>query len=170
MKLSTNTNKKRNKKTRIKVEKISVKWLEFLWKVAVKCRAGFKSELSGDSECELHPHHIIGKDNLWMRLSLENGICLNGGEHKFMAHGTPSRQLEFKIALETKRGEGIQEKLYSELRWKEGKPNLYEMETALLKIIDPYVVELMNWLIFKSYKSSSVKADYKKLFIKLGVK
>jgi len=152
-----------------KPDKPKTEWLEFLWKVAIKCRANFASELTPNEEAdELHPHHIIGKDNLWMRLSLDNGICLNAYEHKFMAHGTPSKQLEFKNCLELRRGKGIQDKLYAELRWKSGKPNLYEIERELLNAINPYVTDLINWLIRKDYKSSSTKADYKKLLTKLG--
>lgn len=159
MKLGTNT------------KKINAKWLEFLWKVAIKCRANFASELTPNEEAdELHPHHIIGKDNQWMRFwSLDNGICLNSYEHNYMAHGTPSKQLEFKHCLELRRGKDIQDKLYSELRWKAGKPNLLEVENNLLEVIRPYSAELGEWLEKKDYKSSSIKADYKKLFAKLAV-
>lgn len=155
-KLGTNTNK------------IQIKWLEFLWKVAIKCMANFASELTPNNvDAELHPHHIIGKDNLWMRTSLENGICLTAGEHNYMAHGTPSKQLEFKNALELKRGKGIQDKLYTGLRWKAGEPNKFEIEQNLLEAIRPYKDDLNEWLAKKDYKSNSIKTDYKKLFNKL---
>lgn len=64
------------------MKKPSVKKLEDLWKKVVKARAGYKSELGGDVEGQqLHAHHIMGKPNYRLRFELDNGICINGGQH-----------------------------------------------------------------------------------------
>lgn len=83
--------------------------LDKLWADCVKAKAGFKSEMSGKTE-NLHAHHINGKANLRSRYELENGICLTGGEHFFIAHHA-GRQEKFKSFVKTLRGEDIFERL-----------------------------------------------------------
>lgn len=150
----------------LKKKETTVKWVEFLWKVAVKCLAGFQSELS-QQDGELHAHHLTGKDNLWMRYDLRNGICLLAGQHKYGAHGTPSKQIEFKRSVEMLRGKGVIDRLYDELRWKKGEPNLFDEEERLIKVIAPHTHQLTKWFESKDYKSKAVIQDYKRLFEKL---
>ena len=57
-----------------------------LWSLAIKARAGQKSELSGSPK-NLRAHHVFQKGNLLLRYSLDNGICLTESEHT-AAHST----------------------------------------------------------------------------------
>ena len=77
----------------------NVKELDGLWAECVKARAGYKSERPPyKSKYEgnvLHAHHINGKPNYTLRWDLNNGICVTGGEHFFVAHNT-GRAAEFR--------------------------------------------------------------------------
>jgi len=83
----------RPKKSFLKSLQPSVSNVESLWKKVVKARAGWKSELGGAGGY-LHPHHILGKPNYRLRFELDNGICINGGQH--MAAHNPFTAEEMK--------------------------------------------------------------------------
>jgi hypothetical protein len=80
-----------------------------LWSKLIKLRAGMKSELSGKTD-RLHSHHLIGKSCYALRYSLENGICVTAGEHKFGFHHA-GRQFAYNEKVKELRGSDIFEKL-----------------------------------------------------------
>jgi len=80
-----------------------------LWAQIVKLKAGMKSEWSGKTE-NLHAHHLVGKSNYRLRYEIENGICLTGGEHKFIAHN-PDRYETFRETVKRIRGRNIFDRL-----------------------------------------------------------
>jgi nucleoside-triphosphatase THEP1 len=75
-------------------QKPTLKALHRLWADCVKARAQYRSEYSGKEGC-LHAHHIHGKSNYRLRFELRNGVCITGGEHKFIAHHS-GRSAKFK--------------------------------------------------------------------------
>jgi hypothetical protein len=79
-----------------------------LWSEIVKIRAGYKSELSGETE-SLQSHHVAKKPNYFLRYCLENGICLTKGEHFYLAHG--NKEEEFREIVKKLRGKDIYDKL-----------------------------------------------------------
>lgn len=79
----------------MRVNKPTPKQCEELWKKCIKERAGWRSEYSGKSGEPMHPHHIMGKPNHRLRFELDNGICITGGEHHFIAHHT-GRSADFR--------------------------------------------------------------------------
>jgi hypothetical protein len=90
-----------------------------LWGLCIFTRAGFKSELSGvprnpQEGIYLDPHHIAKKPCYSLRYSLENGICLTKGEHKYDAHGPDPER--FREKIKRLRGKDIFEKLHI-IRW-----------------------------------------------------
>jgi hypothetical protein len=87
--------------------------LESIWSYLVKLRAGFKCEISGETESTLNSHHLIGKDTLRLRTELSNGICITAGIHKFDAHGTRIRQKRFEDRVKQLRGSDVYDKLYA---------------------------------------------------------
>lgn len=104
---------KKNKKIRKKNYKNEA---DKLWAEIIKKKAGYKSEYSGKpgkqigGDSILNAHHLVGKKSLFLRYSIENGICLTNGEHNFIAHNI-NRQEEFrKKVIEIKRYD-IYEKL-----------------------------------------------------------
>ena len=96
-----------------------VNWVSLcdeLWSEIIKRKAGYKSEYSGKlgkkagGDEILNAHHIVGKPNYRLRYELENGICLTGGEHKFIAHHT-GRQEMFRERIKQIKGKDIYDKL-----------------------------------------------------------
>jgi hypothetical protein len=82
--------------------KPKVKELDALWAKAVKLRAKMKSEYN-DIPGNLHAHHIIGKPTYALRWNLDNGVCITGGQHFFVAH-VQGRAQAFKEWALKKRG------------------------------------------------------------------
>lgn len=87
-----------------------------LWADCIKLRAGYKSELSGregrqiGGESVLHAHHLSGKSSHELRFSLDSGICLTSGEHRFVAH-VEGRKEKFNNNVKLIRGDDAFEKL-----------------------------------------------------------
>lgn len=160
--------KKKTKLPIIKQPKISDEWLNFLWSVAIKARAGFKDEISGETDCDLQAHHLIGKANKILRwIVLENGISISIGRHKFGAHGSQSRQEDFRQAVKKLRGKDIFDQLYL-YKNKVEKIVKSNVEAFLLGQIAEHNEALVNWYQTKSYKTKSVRDNYEKLFRKLA--
>lgn len=65
--------------------KVTSKDCDLLWAKAVKARAGYKCEKSGQTN-ELQAHHVIPRTCWALRYDLENGICLTKYFHLFWAH------------------------------------------------------------------------------------
>jgi hypothetical protein len=80
----------------------TVKDLDKLWTTAVKLRAEMKSEYK-DISGNLHAHHIVGKPTYALRWNLDNGVCITGGQHFFVAH-VQGRAQAFKEWALKKRG------------------------------------------------------------------
>jgi len=57
-----------------------MKICDALWSYAVKAKAGFKSQLSGNI-LQLNSHHVFRKPNLALRYDLMNGLCVTNNEH-----------------------------------------------------------------------------------------
>lgn len=55
--------------------------LDKLWEYKIKERAGFKCEISGSREGGLDAAHIIGRDYLWTRWDLRNGMAVSRANH-----------------------------------------------------------------------------------------
>jgi len=75
--------------------KPTIKELDKLWAKAIKLRANNRSELKHIEDSVLHAHHILGKPTHSLRWSLDNGICITGGQHFYVAHHT-GRSSQFK--------------------------------------------------------------------------
>lgn len=75
------------KKCKIKLPKPKSlkKICDSLWRECCRARAGYKSELSGDTKI-LQTHHIVNKPNYRLRYELSNGICLTRTEHIYGVH------------------------------------------------------------------------------------
>ena len=82
--------------------KPKVKDLDKLWSTAVKLRAKMKSEYN-DIPGPLHAHHIIGKSTHSLRWNIDNGVCITGGQHFYVAH-VQGRAQAFKEWALKKRG------------------------------------------------------------------
>jgi hypothetical protein len=93
-----------------------VKLCDNLWADIIKAKAGYKSEYSGKLGKQaggdeiLNSHHMVGKPNYRLRYEFDNGICLTGGEHTFIAHHT-GRQEMFRERVKQIRGEDIYDRL-----------------------------------------------------------
>jgi len=137
----------------------TINWLEFLWHVAVKARANFKSELSGIT-CEVS-HHILHKPNLWLRFSLDNGIALTNWEHEYMAH---KDEKAFQEKVKFLRGEHSLVKLDMDFRWKRELINLDKTYEILIEEICKRLPELDKWIEERDIKSPDFKSKYKRLY------
>jgi len=84
--------KRKPKSPRKKIEKR----LDDLWKLCIKERANWKSEKSGNGGF-MHAHHIHTRECRSTRWDLDNGICLNGGEHKWF-HKYPLKAYRWLVA------------------------------------------------------------------------
>ena len=105
-----------------------VKKCEKLWKEIVKSRASYKCELcpnSRENGKQMSAHHIEAKKSYYMRLLLDNGICLCSYHHalssQFSAHKTG---IEFTYWLEKKKGR----EYIDELRSKSRKRNVTSIQ------------------------------------------
>ena len=108
-----------------------------LWSQAVKARAGYKSEMSGKPG-PLNSHHIEGKNNWWLRFSLENGVCLTGGEHSNGAHNTQSSiAAAYKERIWDMKPKPHREQVYL-LKNRSGKPDLGIIKFRLQTILKQY--------------------------------
>ncbi len=93
-----------------------IKLCDGIWSDIIKAKAGYKSEYSGKLGKQaggdeiLNAHHIVGKPNHRLRYDFDNGICLTGGEHKFIAHHT-GRQEMFRERVKEIRGIDIYDRL-----------------------------------------------------------
>lgn len=79
--------------------KVTSKDCDLLWAEAVKAKAGYRCERSGQTT-ELQAHHIIPRTCWALRYDLENGICLTKSQHLFWAHHDG---VAFAKWIETKR-------------------------------------------------------------------
>jgi len=132
-------------KTKVKIHKPDLKKeCDDLWAEIIKLRAGYKSEISGREGRQIGgsyvmgAHHIAGKKTLFLRYSLENGICLeNTGEHIYGIH---SRNItianQYKAKIEEVRGSDIYDKLnsYSNNKSKSLKEIKIYLENELKKL------------------------------------
>ncbi len=117
------------------MKKESIKWLDYLWSLVIKSRAGFKDEISGEEDVILNAHHIVGKPNIRLRyLELNNGISISIGRHKFQAHGSQDAQESFREEVMKLRGKNIYTKLHK-LKNTCEKMTSGEIEQYLLKHI-----------------------------------
>lgn len=64
-----------------KAKHISKAVAEKRWKDKIKELAGYKCELCGRGEFQLHAHHIERKQSNYMRLLIDNGACLCAYHH-----------------------------------------------------------------------------------------
>lgn len=159
---------KKTKLPIIKQPKISDEWLNFLWSVAIKARAGFKDEISGATDCDLQAHHLVGKASKILRwIVLENGISISIGRHKFGAHGSQARQEDFRQAVMRLRGEDIYDRLYV-YKSKIEKVIKADVEAFLLGHIAEHNEALITWYQTKDYKTKAVRNNYEKLLRKLA--
>ena len=106
---------KRPKKVKVRKRRIKFKsdsrqtQADKLWAELIKLRAGGKCEYTGKTD-NLHAHHLAGKSTYRLRYDLDNGMCLNGGIHKFVAH-RQDRQHIFRHFVKRVRGADIFENL-----------------------------------------------------------
>jgi len=127
-------------KKRIKKIKSLKQQCDDLWKLLIKMRACYKSELSQkegrqiQGEHILHAHHLAYKPNYRLRYDLDNGICLTAGEHHFQAHH-PGRKSKFEEKVKAIRGPDIFDKL-EELKISNGKSDLTLVKIYLQNEID----------------------------------
>ena len=67
-----------------------------VWKLIIKTRAGWKCELCENSKERghaMHAHHIENKQTNYMRILLDNGVCLCA-HHHMSIHGQKGRELQ----------------------------------------------------------------------------
>jgi len=101
------------------------------WTPLIKMRAKNKCELCGRGKpqiSQLHAHHIERKTSHFMRLSLDNGICLCGGCHMSI-HGQNGlgKQDEARERLDKVRGKKFIEDL-KQLKFTAPKLSKSELE------------------------------------------
>jgi len=108
--------------------------LHEMWARIIKHRAGWKSELSGATGI-LNAHHIARKPNYYLRFSLENGICITQGEHKFGVHGEKAE--EYRAMIIAKIGQDRWDWLQG-LRRNAPMMTLDEAETMLMRELFKY--------------------------------
>ena len=115
------------------IHKTLKKECDKLWALAVKARAGNKSEYSG-KDGVLHAHHICGKNSYALRYSLENGVALTAGEHKFIAHRA-DRAETFRSFVLKHKGADFYEKMEM-LKWTRTKTDLTLVKIYLIQEIN----------------------------------
>lgn len=143
-------------------------WLDFLWALWIKARAGFVSELSGSSG-DLHAHHLVGKPNVKLRYYLpDNGICINSGEHRFGAHGSMDRQIAFQNAVKALRSPELFDTLHNYRNEITSKTEKANVEEFLLTNLAPYIGRIVEYYQGKNYSSPKIKSLYSKLFNKIS--
>jgi len=108
------------------------KELNTLWAECVKERAGRRSEYSGKTD-RLNAHHILGKASQRLRWELENGVCITGGEHKYIAHGDTTRKSKFEEWALRLRALGDTDKMtrISALKWITGGVDKFAVKIYL---------------------------------------
>jgi hypothetical protein len=84
-------------------KKPTIKELDKLWAKAIKLRANMRSEYKHVEGAPLHAHHINGKNTHSDRYNLDNGVCVTGGQHFYVAH-VQGRAQAFKDWALKKRG------------------------------------------------------------------
>ncbi len=120
------------------------KLLDDMWSEAVKKRAGYKCELCGQklrkpghksNLATANAHHILGKSTLWLRYAPESGLCLCSGCHLFGVHShDPWRAEKYRDKMIEVIGDDRWLRLHL-LKWKQGKPNLLEIEAELKRFV-----------------------------------
>lgn len=150
---------KDNKKKETK--KLSL-WVDFLWSLYIKARAGFKTEIplkKGSSEDHiLNSHHLVRKPNLLLRYSYDNGICITNGQHRFGFHGKDYLYMEEQVRL--LRGEDVYKNL-EKLRKVKERIFIREKEIELLILLKPYKMDIIRFS--EKIPHSTNKSFYKKL-------
>ena len=152
------------KKNRKKLFKTPTEELEFYWKVLIKAKAGFVSELSGGVD-GLTAHHIAGKPCDALRYSHENGMSCTCGEHKFGYHHT-GRGETYREKTKELRGADIYERLQATGR-EPSKGKIYYRE-FLINELKPYKADIEAYLAFKDYKDKKTINQYNYLLEQLG--
>lgn len=122
-------------------KKPTKKQLDKLWAKAVKLRAGNQSEYKIIEGSPLHSHHILGKSTLVLRYNLDNGVCVTGGQHFYVAHHT-GRASDFKTWALNKRGV-TEEYLKITSR---NKIDMWALELFLQEMIEQYKLQLKSLL------------------------
>lgn len=150
------------KKRKTEQKEIEKDFLEFLWSLLIKARAGFKSELSGQTS-DLQSHHLVGKGTTALRYSLENGICCTVGEHRFGFHGTQYRQELMRRKVKRLRGENTYHKLMT-LKTVVGKTLKKELQRTLINELKLHKDEIKKYFNHKNYKGTKAKKLYEKMF------
>lgn len=141
-------------------------WFDFLWATLIKAIAGFKSEISGETE-NLQAHHLAGKPNLWLRyLELDNGFCCTSGQHNFGFHHA-GRVEAYREYAKKLRGKDIYERLEL-LKNKHEKISLIVIEEFLLGQLAGFNEKIIDYYQSQDYKSPIVKKQYEKLFAKIS--
>ena len=93
-----------------------IKECDRLWGEIIKIKAGYRSEYSDKPGMQiggkdvLHPHHLMGKSSLAMRYNFDNGFCLTGGEHFYIAHVAGRKEM-FEERIKEVRGKDVFTKL-----------------------------------------------------------
>lgn len=141
----------------------TIEELEFYWKVLIKARAGFKSELS-DGTDGLTSHHIAGKPCDELRFSLDNGICCTMGEHKYGYHHT-GRAEQYRQRTRILRGNDIYERLEA-IKHQSSKGRTYYRD-FLLTELKPYREAIEKYFESKNYKNQKIIKQYKYLLEQL---
>jgi len=150
----------------LKKKELNKEWCDFLWSLLVKAIAGFKSEISGDTE-DLQSHHLAGKPNFLLRyIVLDNGICITKGQHHFGFHHAGRVEL-YRSYAKKLRGEDIYEKLEL-LKNRNDKISLATIEEFLIKQLVPFNEKIIYYYQAKEYKSVKVIKMYERLFKKLA--
>ena len=118
-----------------------------LWSEAVKCRAGYKCEWSGETE-HLNSHHIEGyRTNANLRYDVRNGLCVTAGHHKFKAESADNSFCFIFSLMWKKRKEDLK---YLLKVWRE------PVREVTKEFLEEKIKELSGYLITgKGYKDIS---------------
>lgn len=85
--------------------KSEIKKLDKIWSLAIRSKGKCEICNKKGDECQLHPHHYVGRKNRATRWYLPNGICLCATHHTM---GTKSAHQDpewFREKIIEKRGE-----------------------------------------------------------------
>ncbi len=72
------------------------KFLDDLWSMAVKARAGYRCEVTLKSGIRLESHHFYGRRNKNLRHIVSNGFSLSHDKHRW-AEEQPAEFIEWAI-------------------------------------------------------------------------
>ena len=118
--------------------KTKIQQCENVWRFIIRSRAGFKSEINEKHTRDnsiLECHHILGKNSIALRFSLDNGICLADFQHRWSVSLNQNERIYLENEIAKVRGANFKEDIRERLN---GFKTIDEHYDFLIKEADKY--------------------------------